>query len=153
GGRRPQPAPAGVHRPRRVPVRVLHAGDAHGGDRAPRGRAAPEPRAGDPRARGQPLPLHRLRADRGGGAGGRRGARLMRRVVTRPEVPAPIGLAVPRRDGVPKVTGTARFTVDVDLPGMAHARILRSPYPHARITSIDVTAARAHPGVIAVVSA
>jgi CO/xanthine dehydrogenase Mo-binding subunit len=77
----------------------------------------------------------------------------MRRVITRSAVPAPIGEAVPRRDGVAKVTGAAQFTVDVSLPGMAHARILRSPYPHATIRSIDVAAARAHPGVIAVVSA
>jgi CO/xanthine dehydrogenase Mo-binding subunit len=77
----------------------------------------------------------------------------MRRVVTRPDVPSPIGEAVPRRDGLAKVTGAARFTVDVSLPGMAHARILRSPYPHATIRSVDVAAARAHPGVIAVVSA
>ena len=76
----------------------------------------------------------------------------MRRVVTRPDVPAPIGIAVPRRDGIAKVTGAARFTVDVSLPGLAHAKVLRSPYPHARITAIDVDAARAHPGVIAVVS-
>lgn len=77
----------------------------------------------------------------------------MRRVVTRPDVPSPIGEPVPRRDAVAKVTGAARFTVDVTLPGMAHARILRSPYPHATIRSVDVAAARAHPGVIAVVSA
>ena len=77
----------------------------------------------------------------------------MRRIVTRPEVPFPIGEAIPRRDGIAKVTGAARFTVDIDLPGLAHARILRSPYPHARIRSVDVEAARAHPGVIAVVSA
>jgi CO/xanthine dehydrogenase Mo-binding subunit len=77
----------------------------------------------------------------------------MKRVVTRPEPPAPIGVAVPRRDGVAKVTGAARFTVDVGMPGLAHAKVLRSPYAHARIRSIDVSAARAHPGVIAVVSA
>jgi CO/xanthine dehydrogenase Mo-binding subunit len=77
----------------------------------------------------------------------------MRRVVTRGEVPSPIGEAVPRRDGVAKVTGAATYAVDVTVPGMAHARILRSPYPHARIRSVDVEAARAHPGVVAVVSA
>ena len=77
----------------------------------------------------------------------------MRRVVTRPEVPYPIGVAVPRRDGIAKVTGAAQFTVDIAPAGMAHARILRSPYPHATIRSVDVAAARAHPGVIAVVSA
>lgn len=77
----------------------------------------------------------------------------MKRVTTRPQPPSPIGESVPRRDGVAKVTGTARFTVDVALPGMAHAKLLRSPYPHARIRSIDTSAARRHPGVIAVVTA
>lgn len=77
----------------------------------------------------------------------------MRRVIERPAPPAPIGEAVPRRDGVAKVTGSARFTTDLGMPGLAHARLLRSPYPHARIRSIDVRAARAHPGVLAVVTA
>jgi CO/xanthine dehydrogenase Mo-binding subunit len=77
----------------------------------------------------------------------------MKRVTTRPTPPAPIGISVPRRDGVAKVTGSAQFTVDVSLPGMAHAKVLRSPYPHARIRSIDAAAARAHPGVLAVVTA
>jgi CO/xanthine dehydrogenase Mo-binding subunit len=77
----------------------------------------------------------------------------MRCVSSRPVSPSPIGVAVPRRDGVAKVTGSARFTVDLGMPGLAHAKVLRSPYPHATIRSIDVTAARAHPGVIAVVTA
>lgn len=77
----------------------------------------------------------------------------MRRVVTRPPAPSPIGEAVPRRDGIAKVTGAAQFTVDVELPGLAHAKILRSPYAHARIRAVDATQARSHPGVIAVVSA
>jgi CO/xanthine dehydrogenase Mo-binding subunit len=77
----------------------------------------------------------------------------VKRVVTRGDVPSPIGEPVPRRDAFAKVTGSATYAVDVSVPGMAHARILRSPYPHARIRGIDATAARAHPGVIAVVSA
>jgi CO/xanthine dehydrogenase Mo-binding subunit len=77
----------------------------------------------------------------------------MRRVGTHSPAPSPIGESVPRRDGVAKVTGAATYATDVMLPGLAHAKILRSPYPHARIRSIDKTAARAHPGVIAVVSA
>lgn len=77
----------------------------------------------------------------------------MRRVASRPDAPAPIGVAVPRRDGVAKVTGSARFTVDLGMPGLAHARVLRSPYPHALIRSVDTAAARSHPGVIAVVTA
>jgi CO/xanthine dehydrogenase Mo-binding subunit len=76
----------------------------------------------------------------------------MNRVVTRAAPPSPIGESVPRRDGLAKVTGAARYTVDVGIPGMAHAKLLRSPYPHARIRSIDTAAARAHPGVIAVVT-
>lgn len=77
----------------------------------------------------------------------------MRRVSTRPLAPSPIGESVPRRDGVAKVTGSGRFTVDLGMPGMAHAKVLRSPYPHARIRSIDTEDARRHPGVIAVVTA
>lgn len=63
---------------------------------------------------------------------------------------AVIGRSTPRQDGRAKVTGATRFTVDVSLPGMLHGRILRSPLPHARVRAIDVSAARAHPGVMAV---
>ena len=44
-----------------------------------------------------------------------------------------IGKAELRNDGAEKVTGKALYTVDVDLPGMAHGKILRSPYAHARL--------------------
>ncbi|HET7169320.1 MAG TPA: xanthine dehydrogenase family protein molybdopterin-binding subunit [Candidatus Limnocylindrales bacterium] len=60
---------------------------------------------------------------------------------------------MPRRDGVAKVTGAGRFTVDLGMPGLAHAKLLRSPYPHARIRAIHADDARYHPGVIAVVTA
>lgn len=70
-----------------------------------------------------------------------------------PPAPSPIGESVPRRDGRAKVTGAAGYAVDATMPGMAHARILRSPHPHARIRSIDVEAARSAPGVVAVVTA
>ena len=42
------------------------------------------------------------------------------------------------------VTGTNSYAVDVELPGMLHARIVRSPYPHARILSVDVSAVPSH---------
>jgi xanthine dehydrogenase YagR molybdenum-binding subunit len=58
-----------------------------------------------------------------------------------------IGKRVPRIDGRAKVTGAARFTVDVKLPGMLHGRLLRSPHPHARLLSLDLNAAARHPGV------
>lgn len=52
-----------------------------------------------------------------------------------------IGKPVPRSNGRAKVTGAATFTVDVKLPGMLHARLLRSPLPHAHIRAIDTRAA------------
>ena len=55
-------------------------------------------------------------------------------------------------DGPGKVTGHALYTDDIVLPGMLHAKILRSPHPHARIVSIDTTLAEALPGVHAVVT-
>ena len=58
-----------------------------------------------------------------------------------------IGKPVARQDGRSKVTGAARFTVDVQLPDMLHARILRSPLPHARIRSVDFSQALRRPGV------
>src|SRR5262245_35704242 len=56
-------------------------------------------------------------------------------------------------DGMEKVTGRARYAGDVSLPGMLHARPVLSPYAHASITSIDATAARQMPGVVAVLEA
>ncbi|HNQ46731.1 MAG: xanthine dehydrogenase family protein molybdopterin-binding subunit [Syntrophorhabdus sp.] len=53
-------------------------------------------------------------------------------------------------DGIAKVTGRATYTFDVKLPGMLYGKILRSPYPHAKIVKIDASKALALPGVIAV---
>src|SRR4029434_8140947 len=43
----------------------------------------------------------------------------------------------------------ARYVTDLVIPGMAHAKVLRSPYAHARVRKVDVTRARARPGVLA----
>src|SRR5688500_821908 len=65
-----------------------------------------------------------------------------------------IGHSVRRTDALEKVTGRARYLSDLELPGMAHARLLRSPFAAARIVRIDgVERARAVPGVYAVLSA
>jgi len=48
-----------------------------------------------------------------------------------------VGHDTPRKDGIAKVAGREMFASDLALPGMLHARILKSPYPHARITKID----------------
>jgi xanthine dehydrogenase YagR molybdenum-binding subunit len=67
-----------------------------------------------------------------------------------PEKPRVIGTPMSRVDGPAKVTGRAKFTHDIVRPGMLHARMLRSPHPHARIKSIDVAMAQKAPGVRAV---
>ena len=58
-----------------------------------------------------------------------------------------IGKARRRVDGRAKVTGLTKFADDIVLPRMLHARLLRSPHPHAQIESIDVKRAEKHPGV------
>jgi len=62
-----------------------------------------------------------------------------------------VGQPVRRLDGAAKVTGTARYTYDISLPGMLYGKILRSPHPHARILSIDATRASKLAGVKAVI--
>src|SRR6266568_593457 len=63
-----------------------------------------------------------------------------------------VGQPVRRLDGAAKVTGRARYTYDISLPGMLYGKILRSPHAHARILSIDATRATKLPGVKAVVA-
>ena len=64
-----------------------------------------------------------------------------------------IGQNTIRPDGAPKVTGSAAFAADTNMPGMIWGSVLRSPHAHARIKSIDTSKAEAHPGVKAVVTA
>src|SRR5258708_39909439 len=61
-----------------------------------------------------------------------------------------IGKPTPRVDGPLKATGAARYTYDIELPGMLYGAMLRSPWPHARIRSIDLSAAQHLAGVRAV---
>ena len=53
---------------------------------------------------------------------------------------------VRRTDGYEKATGAAKYTVDVQLPGMLYGRFLTSPYPHAEIVSMDTSEAEKLPG-------
>lgn len=64
-----------------------------------------------------------------------------------------VGHSYPRRDAWDKVLGEARFAADVTLPGMHHVQVVRSPHHHARILRIATEAARALPGVAAVITA
>ena len=64
-----------------------------------------------------------------------------------------IGQSVVRGEGPDKVTGRSVYAADVSLPGMLWGKVLRSPFPHARIVSIDTAEAKAVPGVHAVITA
>src|SRR5262245_2257731 len=134
---------AGVPRRRRGPVRLLHG--RHAADGASNARRDP---GADPRGRSalparEPLSVHGLPEDRRGDHG-RRGDGAVSGHPFRA-----VGRAIPRIDGLEKVTGRARYVTDLVIPGMAHAKVLRSPYAHARVPKVDVTRARAHPGVFA----
>jgi CO/xanthine dehydrogenase Mo-binding subunit len=63
------------------------------------------------------------------------------------------GKSVHRKEDRPLLTGTGRFGDDVNRAGALHASLLRSPHAHARIASIDVSAARSAPGVVDVITA
>lgn len=63
-----------------------------------------------------------------------------------------VGTGARRADAVLKTTGAARYTADIRLPGMLHAKVLRSPHAHAELLRLDVTRARALPGVHAVLT-
>ncbi|MCZ7662887.1 MAG: 2Fe-2S iron-sulfur cluster-binding protein [Thermoleophilia bacterium] len=64
-----------------------------------------------------------------------------------------VGASIPRRDAVPKVTGAAGYAADLSFPGMLHAKVLRSPHPHALLKRVDCSQALAVEGVVATVGA
>src|SRR5581483_637980 len=128
-------------------MRLLHAGIRHGLG----GPAAEQPeskRRGDRRGtRQQHLPLHRLREDHRGRP--TRGPTARQRNCAMNEIlPARnIGDYVPMVDGPEKVSGRAKYTADLVVPGMLAARIYRSPYSHAEIVDVDISEAPKLPGV------
>ncbi|HAJ35530.1 MAG TPA: aldehyde oxidase [Chloroflexi bacterium] len=64
-----------------------------------------------------------------------------------------VGSSLPRIDAVDKVTGAGVYAGDIDLPGQAWLKVVFAGIPHARIRALDVSAARAMPGVVAVLTA
>ncbi len=71
-----------------------------------------------------------------------------------PSTERPIGFGrLKRKEDARFIRGQGTYLDDIELPGMVHGAILRSPYAHARIVSIDTSAALAHPNVAAVVTA
>src|SRR5215831_21415839 len=156
--------------PRCLAVRVLHP--RHGAHRAGPGAAArpAEPGGDQVRADRQPVPVHRLHQDPrcrrgvrrpGGGSGTGRGGAVTtvgppqpvdeRQLTGRPY--RVVGQSPAHHDFVDKVKGALHYAADWRLPGMLHGKIVRSQLPSARITGIDASAARALPGVVAVLTA
>jgi len=109
---------------------------APGGGQAP----APQPQGG---GRGGQAPAPQAQ---GGGRGGPQAPPADPKYHWAPPHSS-IGTHVKRLDGPDKVTGRARYTFDINRPGMLYGRIVRSPYPHARIVSVDMSAAQKAPGV------
>ena len=64
-----------------------------------------------------------------------------------------VGKPITRVEGTHKVTGGSVYAADIQLPGMLHCKLLRSPYAHARIVSIDAAKALALDGVERVITA
>src|SRR5256885_15212585 len=63
-----------------------------------------------------------------------------------------VGKSLIKPDAFSKVSGQTKFADDLALPRMIYGRLLRSPHPHARILHVDTRRAKAHPGVLAVLS-
>ena len=63
-----------------------------------------------------------------------------------------VGAPIPRIDGHDRVGGTAVYTRDVALPGMLHCAVVRSPHAHAKVKKVDIAAAKAMPGVHAIIT-
>ena len=64
-----------------------------------------------------------------------------------PEKRTLIGKRISRVDGPLKVSGKAKYSYDINRPGMLYGKMLRCPHAHARIVSIDISAAEKMPGV------
>ncbi len=150
-GRRADAAAAGLQRAPRAPVRLLHAGDADERDRA--AAREPEPVRGRDQegAAGQHLPLHRLLEHRRGRASRWRSDAEMSETTL---APAPVevqkgwgGQSVKRKEDKRLLQGEGVFVDDIKRHGMGYLHFVRSPYAHAHITRVDVSAAEAIDGV------
>ena len=71
-------------------------------------------------------------------------------VLDPPTLTSPLGKPIKRTEDPRFITGEGRYVDDIKLQSMAHMAILRSPYAHANIRSIDTSAAKSMPGVVAV---
>src|SRR5919206_5193909 len=149
-------------------MRLLHARPGRVGVRARLRESGPDAGADPPPDDGEPLPLRHVSEDRGGDSQLARLIRTEKEVEGRfeevwlvveedaldqwPAGPlAVVGREAVRQDAPQRARGEARYTADLDFPGMLQAGILRSPHARARVKSIDLSSALSFPGVRAVV--
>src|SRR4051795_9217704 len=139
-------------------MRILHAGDADQRDGAPPGEPEALRRGDRERDPGQHLPLYRLLEHRQGDQGGLGpgGGGVSETTVAPERTEAEQGQEqerwsgqnVPRKEDKRLVQGEGVFFDDVKRHNMGYVHFVRSPYAHAKIRSVDVSAALEHPGVL-----
>src|ERR1700738_397159 len=143
-------------------MRILHARNADGRAGFVEAACRAGPRADTRASFRQLLPLHRLPGHyRCGGDHGTRahGTQAMTAASVNPQILSVldrpnsyIGKVVPRPNLERLMQGRGVYVSDLELPRMAHVVFLRSPHAHARITGIEVSAAKSLPGVIGMVT-
>src|ERR1019366_6150939 len=141
----------GLRRPRRAAVRLLHPGPAADAEEPARRRRAADRGGHPPRTGRQHLPLHGLPLDPRGGTRAGRDRRMT--VEAQLATLAEVGVSRPRKDAHEKLSGQAQYVGDMEMAGMLHGSVLRSPFAHANIRSIDVSAALEMEGVAAILTA
>src|SRR5262249_11015668 len=128
------------------PVRILYAGHADFSDRAVTGMSTADQRRHPHRYQQQYLSLHGLSKDRAGGCRHGCSERGMNTIHTA------VGHSFDRLDAAEKATREAQYVDDLYRPGMRHGAVLGSTHAHARIRGYKLDAARAIPGVAAIVT-
>src|SRR5437764_5710147 len=137
-------------------MRLLHAGHDHDGQTDPGTQPASDRRRNSRWTRWQFVPLHGLSAHRQRGEicrGKGRCINMATTTITKTPVIEKeklVGKGIRRREDPRLITGTAIYVEDIQMPGMHHACIVRSPHGAAKIKSIDTKAASEHAGVVAV---
>src|SRR6185369_16294214 len=133
----------------RFAMRLLHAGHDHDRDAIARSQRIPFARRDLSRSRRQSLPLHRVPAHhRSRRVRGEKSSRIL---IWRIDMPnSYVGQRIRRTEDPRLIKGLAHYVDDIGLPGTLHVAFVRSVYAHAKIKSVDTSAALAAPGVVAV---